>query len=280
LSRNNNRTGAAAMQAPEPVPNFNNQIPTVHITTPTHFVSLPSKGLLYPANHPLYRKESIELKFMTAKEEDILASEQLIRKGIVLDRFIDSLILDKSLDPASLLLCDRTAILVESRINGYGPEYQADITCTECNASNVLEYNLENREISYVDSDPEGAYSITHNGTFTTTLPRSGVEVEFRLMTGKDERNQSLLSEKNNLVAPVVTDQLKKAIVSINGNTDVGYIYAFVNTMPAMDSRHLRTIVRKATPDYNLRTSMVCNKCGTSQEVAVPIGTKFFWPDS
>lgn len=280
MSRNNNRTGAAALQAPEPVSNFNNQIQTVHISTPTHFVELPSKGLLYPANHPLHKKETIELKFMTAKEEDILASEQLIRKGVVLDRFMESLIIDKSIDPLSLLVCDRTAVLIEARVNGYGPQYQVDVGCGTCGAVNAVDYDLEEREVSFVDSDERGLYSITSRGTFVTTLPRSQAEIEFKLPTGKDEKIHSLTTEKNNLVSSTVTDQLKRIIISVNGNGDVGFVQAFANTMPAMDSRHLRTVLKKATPDYKLQYDMVCDKCGTSQEVVIPVGTKFFWPDA
>jgi len=282
LSRNNSaRMGASAMQAPDPVSGFNQtQAPNIHISTPTQFVELPSKGLFYPAEHPLHGKKTVEIKFMTAREEDILASESLIKKGLVIERFIESLIIDKSIDPMTLLLCDRAAIMIEARINGYGPEYEASVECGECGHTNTVEYNLEDRECLFAQEDTDGEYTITNRGTCLTTLPKTQTKVEFRLSTGKDEKVQNSLSEKQGAFMGTVTEQLKRLIVSVNDSHDVGLIQAFVLSMPAMDSRFLRRVIRKATPDYKLSMNITCEKCDSEQEVVVPIGTKFFWPDS
>ena len=67
----------------------------VEIATPTQVVDLPSKGLFYPQDHPWYGKESVEIRFMTAKDEDILVNKSYIQKGIVLDKLISSILLDK-----------------------------------------------------------------------------------------------------------------------------------------------------------------------------------------
>lgn len=273
--------GASAMQAPDPVSNFNQtQAPHIHISTPTQFVSLPSKGLFYPVGHPLHGKESIEIKYMTAREEDILASESLIKKGLVIERFIESLIIDKSVDPMSLLTCDRAAIMIEARVNGYGPDYEASIECENCGHVNDVEYDLDNRECLFAQEDAEGQYTITKNGTCLTTLPKTQSKVEFRLSNGRDEKIQNSMNDKQSSLMGAVTEQLKRLVVSVNDTTDPGFIQAFILSLPAMDSRFLRKIIRKATPDYNLSMTMVCKKCDSEQEVVVPIGTKFFWPDS
>jgi len=273
--------GASAMQAPDPVSNFNQtQAPHIHISTPTQFVPLPSKGLFYPSGHPLHGKESIEIKFMTAREEDILASESLIKKGLVIERFIESLIIDKSIDSMSLLSCDRAAIMIEARVSGYGPDYEASVECQQCGHVNQIEYDLDNRECTFAHEDLDNEYTITSNGTCIATLPKTQTKLEFRLTTGRDEKAQNSINDKQSSFMGAVTEQLKRLVVSVNDSTDPGFIQAFILSMPAMDSRFLRKVIKKATPDYKLSMNLTCQKCDSEQEVIVPIGTKFFWPDA
>ena len=70
---------------------------------PTEEVSLPSKGLIYPADNPL-AKGSVEMKYMTAKEEDILTNETYIKKGTVIDKLLQALIVNKEIDYNDLLI--------------------------------------------------------------------------------------------------------------------------------------------------------------------------------
>ena len=61
-------------------------------TTPTEFVELPSGGNYYPEGHRLHGEQTVEIKFMTAKEEDILTSKTLIKQGVALERLLKSVI--------------------------------------------------------------------------------------------------------------------------------------------------------------------------------------------
>ena len=120
--------------------------------TPTEFISLPTQGAFYPEGHPLCNVESIEIKYMTAKEEDILTSESLIKKGIALDRLLQSVMVDKSIPLNDLLVADKNALLIGTRITGYGPAYETNVTCPSCSSVTEYEFNLESR--SYEGLDP------------------------------------------------------------------------------------------------------------------------------
>ena len=93
---------------------------------PTEVVDLPSQGLLYPKDSPL-SSGTIEIKYMTAREEDILTSANLIKKGIVIDKLLEALIVDKSIKLDDMLLGDKNAILIASRILAYGKDYEVEV---------------------------------------------------------------------------------------------------------------------------------------------------------
>jgi hypothetical protein len=276
LSRNNQSRLNAPQPAfsADPVSAFSQT--HISISVPSEFVELPSRGIFYPPNHPLHGKTSIEIKHMTAKEEDILTSEALLKKGIALDRLIQSVILDKNIDPSSLLICDRNAIFIAVRVTGYGPEYEAIATCPACGEKHEINYNLEEVEPTS-PSIPEDV-RLTERGTCIVTLPKSGSLIEFRLLTGYDEK-VSLSQDKNRNTGTLITDQLKSLVLSINGNEDTAFINAFASEMPAFDSRYLRKIIKSITPNTDLRFNLTCDKCSTQSVVEVPIGPKFFWPD-
>lgn len=276
MSRNNQSRLSAQQPAfsVEPVSAF----PQTHITVsvPTEFVELPSRGMYYPPEHPLHNKETIEIRYMTAKEEDILSSEALIKKGLVLERLIDSIIVDKSLDPGTLLVCDRSAILIAARSSAYGNDYEAAVSCPFCSKKNEIVCDLHQFEPSY--QQPEIDVRVTTNGTCLVTLPKSQKTIEFRLYNGYDERSLSNVSEKNP-TSNQVTDQFKRVVLSIDGNQDFGLVHAFIMNMPAFDSRFLRKAIKQATPTTELRHKLVCDTCNQESVVEVPIGVKFFWPD-
>ena len=68
---------------------------------PTEVIELPSKGLLYPKSSPL-SKGTVELKYMSAKEEDILTNQNYLQKGTVIDKLLESLIVDKEISYSEL----------------------------------------------------------------------------------------------------------------------------------------------------------------------------------
>ena len=93
---------------------------------PSEIIDLPSEGKVYSKNSPLANGK-IELKYMTAREEDILTSQNLIKKGVVINKLLDSLILSEGIKADDLILGDKNAVMVAARILAYGPEYTCDI---------------------------------------------------------------------------------------------------------------------------------------------------------
>ena len=250
--------------------------------TPTEFVDLPSKGQYYPENHPLHGKESIEIKYMTANEEDILSSKTLIKQGVAIDRLLKSVIIDNKVVPETLISGDRNAILVATRITGYGSEYQTKVACPSCMNSVDHSFDLSEVEIkTYDDTVEDETYSITDEGTIVTVTPMTKITVEMKMMTGKDESYLSRLIEskrKKKLPETTLTDTLKILVVSLNGETSKDIINKFVRVIPARDSRFLRSVYEKASPNVDMTQDFECSTCGYVTDLEVPFTTDFFWP--
>jgi hypothetical protein len=232
---------------------------------PTEIVELPSKGLLYPEGHPL-AEGKVEMKYMTAKEEDILTNQNYIKQGIVLDKLLESLTMGK-IDIKDIVVGDKNAILIASRILGYGKDYSFSY--------NGKDYTVD---LSTLENKPFDESLITSKGTFKFILPKSGNEIEFKLLTEKDEEKitQEIAGYKkiNKDLSPEVTTRLKHQIVSIEGNTDKNAIKDFVdNHLLAADSRALRTYIKSISPDVDL-----IYKDG-EEVISIPINLSFFWPD-
>jgi hypothetical protein len=235
---------------------------------PTEMVELPSKGLLYPENSEL-AKGTIEMKYMTAKEEDILTNQSYIRNGTVLDKLMKSLIVSK-INYDDLLIGDKNAIMVASRVLGYGNEY-------------TFEYGGEEHtvDLATLDNKPLNEELFTsRTNEFTFTLPKSKNTITFKLLTHKDEQdiNRELegLKKINKDSSPELSTRLKHMITSVEGNRDKKDIREFVdNYLLAQDSRALREYVREIQPDVDL--TFFPN--GSDNRVSLPIGLKFFWPD-
>ena len=246
---------------------------------PTEFIDLPSKGWFYPENHPLAAGQ-VELKYMTAREEDILTSSNLIKKGIVIDTLINSLLVtDVTYD--DLLVGDKNAIMIASRILGYGKDYDIDMTCPKCGEINKLSIDLtmlNNKEIDF-DKFEKG------KNEFEFELPLSKTLVTYQLMSGASEKklDQELkgLAKFVNKKGPgkELTTRLKHQIIAIDGNREKKDIREFVdNDLYAQDSLALRTEMRKQAPDVATEMNFECDSCGHTEIVDMPIDVNFFWP--
>jgi len=254
---------------------------SLSFVAPTEFIDLPSRGQFYPPAHPLHNQECVEIKFMTAKEEDILADKTLLKKGLAIDRLIKSILVDKSVDTNSLLVGDRNAILVGSRINGYGQEYDTKIICPVCFSHGRHEFDLSNAERNILEDLEEKGVQRTEVGTFVFRTPTVGASIECRLMTGADEKKLLKTAERQKklkLPETALTNQLRAIIVSVNGQTDAKTIDAFVQSCPARDSRYIRLTYKECVPGIELKEEYVCGECGASTFVDVPFTTDFFWP--
>ena len=249
---------------------------------PTEFVELPSQGKYYPENHPLFNQETVEIKQMTAKEEDMLTSRALLKKGIALDRVIESLIVNKAIDPQSLLVGDRNAIMIAARISGYGSEYKTSLSCPSCSAKQEYCFNLHDYEVNTLEEMPDvfGLQDLG-GGLFITTLPRTNCEVTFRILTGYHEKQvyqQISNARKKNKQENSVTRQLRMITVAVNGDESPEAINYFVNNVPSIDAQHLRTALEAVTPNVDLTQLFVCKECDFEIEMEVPLTSDFFWP--
>ena len=192
MSRNNSeRLNAGGNEAPPTdVATPSGGAQPLSFAVPTEHVELPSQGRYYPENHPLFNQETVEIKFMTAKEEDILTSPSLVKKGLAIERLLKSIMVEKNIDPGSLLIGDRNAIQVASRVTGYGSDYAIKGTCPSCGTTKDWTVDLEGLDVIEGGEENAQGYDIVANGndTFNVTLPKTGVIATVRLLpivTGK-----------------------------------------------------------------------------------------------
>ena len=235
---------------------------------PTEEVELPSKGLVYPKDHPL-SSGKVEIKYMTAKEEDILSNQSFIQKGIVLEKLLRSVIVNKDINVDDLIIGDKNSLLIATRILGYGKEYKVTIAGQE---ETIDLTELENREFD------EDSIKDCKN-EFVYTLPSSGAVLTYKIITGRDEkaidRELSGLKKINKESDPSLSTRLKFMVLSIDGNEDRKFVREYVdNQFLARDSRAFRTHVAETQPDVDLKYITE-----SGEEVTVPIGLTFFWPD-
>jgi hypothetical protein len=284
LSRNKDRVGGAHttnVDAPPP-PVAGEAAGGFTFVVPTEFVELPSEGKFYPEGHPLCGHDSIEIRQMTAKEEDILTSRTLLKKGVALDRVLQNLITDKRIKADSLLVGDRNAIIIATRISGYGNEYNTSVTCPSCGESQRYIFDLNDVNIYRGEDRHELDIVNNEDGTFKVKLPKTRVEVDFKLLTGNDEKGilSSMHSEKKRKTYEKnVTRQLYNIVTAVNGDDSLPAKQYLVDNIPSMDSRHLRLAYRLSTPNIDLTQNFECSECDYEQDMEVPLTADFFWPD-
>jgi hypothetical protein len=283
--RNSQRTGTPTLAPAEdntsPATMMAQGGDLLSFVTPTEFVDLPSQGRFYPAEHPLAGKDTVEIRHMTAKEEDILMSESLLRKGLALDRMLQSLLVDTTLNIDEFLVGDKNALTVAARTTGFGSMYITNLTCPSCAAVNETEFDLDTLELHTATELPE-EISATDHGTFIFQLPTTGVHAEVRLLTATVEKQMAeatLKKKKLNLPDTRSTDLLKAVLVSLNGVEDPSVIHQFVDLMPVKDSRYLRTLYEQVKPDIDLTHAFICEDCSYAGEVTMPLTAQFFWPN-
>jgi len=290
MARNNQaRTGAkeaseAALENDPPVePTPASPRGTLSYVTPTEFVELPSGGKYYPPGHPLYKQDTVEIRYMTARDEDILTSQTLLRKGLAIDRLLENLLINSEIQVNDLLVGDKSALILAARISGYGSDYNTKVTCPGCNSAVDHHFDLSAVKLNpgtVVSEDVEEVRTTPH-GTFVATLPKTQYEAEFRLLTGADEKYLSDAANKKaklNIPDAGATDLLKRLLISINDVTSGSEISDFIDNMPALDSRFLRACVQGATPNVDMTQLYSCDNCGYESEMEVPLTADFFWP--
>ena len=240
---------------------------------PTEVVDLPSKGLLYPKENPLSSGQ-VEVKYMTAKEEDILTSANLIKKGNVIEKLIESLIVDKSIKVDDLLIGDKNAVLIAARILGYGKEYIVEVGGKEVAVDLT---RLKDKELDE---------SIISNGVneFEFELPNTKRKLTFRLLTSGDEKSIDKevagYKKMGDDIGRELSTRLKHMIISVDGDSKKASINNFVeNEFLSIDSRALRKYSDDIMPDVNM-TSTYLDEYQEEKEFTVPMTVSFLWPST
>tara|TARA_R110000851_G_scaffold11385_1_gene40063 strand:- start:192 stop:1037 length:846 start_codon:yes stop_codon:yes gene_type:complete len=247
---------------------------------PVELVPLPSGGAVYPVGSPLHGQGTVEVRAMTAREEDILTSRALIKKGTVITHLIKSCMTNKDVEVHKMISGDRNALMVALRVTGYGQSYDVDVTCPACDVKSKQSFDLAELPIKQLGIEP---VDVGQN-LFRFELPMTKKTVQFKFLTGLDEQEIMTISERKKKSGfqgdNLVTMRLKFAIVSIEGITDKSKINSFIRNMPARDSLALRKYIDKNEPGIEMKSWMDCPACFEQSEVRLPMGAGFFWPDT
>jgi hypothetical protein len=246
---------------------------------PTEIIDLPSKGLIYPEGHPL-SKGCVEIKYMTAREEDILASQNLIRKGVALDKLFESIIVD-DVDSNDIYVGDKNAILLATRILGYGADYSVEVVDPFTGELQKVTVDLSKVQIKEIDDK-----TLNRDNRYEFSLPVSKKKIVFRLLTHRDEKDISAeitsmqrLQPGREKISKDVTTRLAYAIVQVDKMTDKGEIKRWVsNEFLAGDTRAFRKHVREISPDVDLKFDFTSDLTGETEALDIPFDAGFFYP--
>ena len=247
---------------------------------PTQVISLPSEGRVYPESNPL-SKGTLEIKYMTAREEDILADRNLINKGIVLQKLLDSVVVQPGVNADDLVVGDINAVYLATRMLGYGPEYDVEVTDPFSGEKQKVTIDLSKIETKDIDFS-----KLNSQNRYELTLPVSKKKLVVRLLTHKDEKdiNQEIQAmerlTKGKSVGTEVTTRFKHMIVEVDGNSDRGFINKFVPNMLAGDTKALRNFFREISPDLNMKYEFTSEITGETEALDIPFGISFFYPSN
>jgi len=249
------------------------------VEIPVDAVPLPSKGKVYHHGHPLCNAESVEYRAMTAREEDILMSQALIKRGTVITELIKSCLINKDIEVQSLLSGDRNALMIAIRASGYGNIYEPTYQCPNCEFKNELAIDLNELPIKPLSIDP-----VSPNlNAFNFKLPSSKKTVTFKFLNGKEEEeivaDMETRKKKGLLNSNLVTGRLLRSIIAIDGNENKSLVSKFVQYMPARDSLLLREYIDEHEPGVNMKIDFKCQNCDHFEEMSLPMGATFFWPN-
>jgi hypothetical protein len=216
---------------------------------------------------------------MTAKEEDILSSQNLIRKGIVLDKLLESVVVQPGVNADDLVIGDKNAVFLATRVLGYGPDYEVEVTDPFSGEKQKVVIDLSELQTKDIDLsilNPENRYEFE--------LPLSKKKIVFKLLTHKDEKDINAETQalerlsKNKDNSSDVSTRLKYMITSVDGDTDRGTVTKFAKNMLAKDTRAFREYVKTISPDLNLKYDFTSEITGETEALDIPFGISFFYP--
>jgi hypothetical protein len=246
---------------------------------PIESIPLPTKGLIYDPDSTLFNREVLQIKSMTAREEDILASPAFHKEGTSLTHLIQSCLIDKSINSEEMITGDRMALMVGIRVTGYGPEYNASASCQSCGHKNDFIVDLSRLGIKRLKINPLKP----GENKFEFVLPVTKKKIIFKYSTERDNRERNIVLKNmqkalGNSISNNITSFLENSIVAIDGITDRSKIKHFVLNMPAFDSKSLRSFIIDNEPGMDMNCSFDCVNCSHRNESILPMTTEFFWP--
>ena len=252
---------------------------------PTEIIKLPSGGHLYSEDSPIRGLQEVEVKAVTAAEEDIMINDSFIQQGVVFDRLIDAIMITPGVRAQDLMDCDKIAVLMSARKTGYGNNIDFDVACSSCghnyemqvSLSNLLEKSGQN---SYSPSSGEDWQYLSDSDTFSFILPTTELEVSIKLLTPADtESLQQSKRQKERLNLPhnETIDFLRAVLVSAQGVTDKSSLNKLAEILPAADARKIRVVHNKNLPQIETSQETICPSCGNEEEKEVPFSLGWFW---
>ena len=292
MRNNRKRTGKPTA---EPAPSPAAQItvhPSLSYVVPTEFVDLPSRGKFYSKDNTLKGVQQVEIKYMTAREEDILVNQDYIARGIVLDKLVESILVDRSIVVTDIGDVDKMAILVQARKTGYGTNYQMKLNCDNCKTEQIFNFDLDelvSNALEESNNAPEDILVDEETGTFSFNLPVCKYDVVCRVLNNEDFKYLIELEKqrkKHSLDYNYTIELLRRMIIEIkepNSNqntipiTDPDIISQFLDFMPALDSKKLKITHSSLTPSFRMHQEVPCPACGHEAEREVPFSWAWFW---
>lgn len=242
----------------------------------THYVDLPSKGQFYPENHPLFGVDSLEIKMLTTKEEDILTNQSYIQNNIAVEKLLQSIII-ADIDPKEIHDADQTAILIAARIEAYGEDYEVDLMCENCGS--LYQHNIDLNSFKLKESKVEVDH--TPGGTLLVELPKSKKVIEFKHLMPKEVGAIQKTVEKMtklNVNTTFNSEFYKRIILSIDGDQNKESIAAFLKNLRILDSRKLLAAYTDTIPALDTTYQSTCTNCNHVNEGGLPIQASFFFP--
>jgi len=245
----------------------------------TDTMELPSLGVFYPNG-----QKTVKFKYLTAEEDDILFSPELLKSGKVLDALLQIAVIDETLKPDDMLIGDRNAVLICLRKTGLGNIYNPGkgyVSCPECGEDFDPDIDLDDLKSKMLEDMPDD------NGEYSFDMPLIGCKIKFRLLRGHDENRLAKAAKtgskkrgSNYKISRVVTERYKLQIMEVDGNRDKLYISSFVSAMPMKDSLVFREYARLISPGVDFNYIYTCKSCGHDFEDDVPLTPKLFYPEA
>ena len=232
-------------------------------------VELPSRGIHYPN-----KKKSVRVAYLTAADENILSSPNLIAEKSVVDELLKRKVLDRDISIEDIVEEDKQAILIFLRNTAFGTEYTIRLTDPKTGEQFSTKIDLSTLKLK------DFVLVEDTNGEYTYYLEKSKIDITFKFLTQKqeDELDKLKSSWKGEGVAPIKTKKLEMMIKSINGNRNQMEIYSFINNkMPLTDSQEFQKFVIKNKPGLDL-TQTVETPSKEMIQAEIGFGVEFFRP--